>query len=248
MSGIVMITLSMAAAAKWPEPQGGSWDSIKQLPDWTGAWTLDDESFGKVIGASGGPDGDPNIPPLTSRWAALRKANGAANHGQGPEGKGVETNSVHCLPDGMPGMMVAPLSFEFLLAPGHVVVLSEDGEVRRIYTDGRPHPKDLDQTFSGHSIGHWEGNTLVVDTVGMLPQAQLFVGLHITDKTHVSEHIFLRNPRSIQIDTTVTDSEMFTKPFHYTRTYKHNDAGMTEYVCEQNNRDNNGKVDLTPPK
>ena len=238
---------SLAASAKWPGPQGDTWDSIKQLPDWNGAWTLDEDSFRKQIGASGGPDGDPDIPPLTPKWAALRAANGAANHGQGPEGRGVETNSAHCLPDGMPGMMVAPFSFEFLLDPGRVTIISEDGEVRRVYTDGRPHPADLDPTFAGHSIGHWEGSTLIVDTVGILPQAQLFVGLHVTAQTHVTEHIFKNNAHSIQIDTLVADPAIFTRPYRYTRTYKLNASGMVEYVCEQNNRDSNGAVDLTPP-
>jgi hypothetical protein len=247
---VCIATLAAASPAeppKRPGPQGDTWDSIKKLPNWNGAWTLDEASFRRQLAASGGPDGDPDIPPLTPKWAALRKANGAANNGQGPEGKGVETNSTHCLPDGMPGMMVAPFSFEFLLTPGRVTIVSEDGEVRRVYTDGRPHPADLDPTFAGHSIGHWEDGTLVVDTSGMLPQAQLFVGLHVTAQTRVTERIFKTDAHTMRIDTAVTDSAMFTRPYRYTRTYKLNDAGMVEYVCEQNNRDSNGVIDLTPP-
>jgi hypothetical protein len=81
----------------------------------------------------------------------------------------------------------------------------------------------------------------------MLPQAELFVGLHVTEHTHVVERIFRRDAQTMQIDTTVTDPAIFTSPWHYTRTYKHSDAGMIEYVCEQNNRDRNWKIDLTPP-
>ncbi len=228
-------------------PQGNTWDSIKRLPDWSGVWGLDDASFAKVVAASSAPDGNPNIPPLTVKYAALRRENGAANGGRGPDGKGVVTNSVNCIPDGMPGVMIAPFAFEFLFTPGRVTIIPEDNEVRRIYTDGRPHPDDPDPTFMGHSIGHWEGKTLVVDTVGMLAQAQLLVGLHVTEKTHVVERIFRKDADTMQIDTTVTDPDMFTRPDHYTRTYKASKAGMVEYYCTQNNRDTNLDVNLSPP-
>jgi hypothetical protein len=221
------------------------WESLKGLPDWSGAWGLDDQSFAQTISDSTGKK--PNDPPLTPKYAALRAANGAANNGQGPPG-GVETNSVNCIPDGMPGVMTAPFAFEFLVSPGRVTILPENNEVRRIYTDGRAHPDDPDPTYEGNSIGHWEGQTLVVDTTGMLPQAELFVGLHVTEQTHVVERIFRRDAQTMQIDTVVSDPVIFTAPWHYTRTYKRSDAGMIEYVCEQNNRDRNWKVNLTPPK
>jgi len=246
MSLLAAAGITRAAVHAWPGPQGGSWESIERLPDWSGAWALSGSSFQKQFLASSGPDGNPNVPPLTAKWAAFRDANGAANHGQGPPG-GVNTNSLHCLPDGMPGMMAAPFSFEFLFTPGRVTVISEDGEVRRIWTDGRAHPPDPDPTFAGNSIGHWEGTTLVVDTIGMTPQAEVMVGLHDTAKTHVVERIFKKSSHTLRIDTVVIDPALFTKPYRYTRTYDLNPHGMTEYVCEQNNRDQNGKINLTPP-
>ena len=66
--------------------------------------------------------------------------------------------------------MTTPYPMEFVIQPDRVVILHEiSSQVRRIYTDGRKHPapEDLDPTYMGHSIGHWEGDTLVVDTVGM---------------------------------------------------------------------------------
>jgi hypothetical protein len=245
---IVATLLIGVASAGEKSPQGGTWDSIKQLPDWSGVWGLDDVSFAKTVAASSAADGNPNIPPLTAEYAALRRENGAANGGRGPNGKGVVTNSVNCVPDGVPGVMTAPFAFEFLFTPGRVTIIPEDNEVRRIYTDGRPHPDDPDPTFMGHSIGHWEGKTLVVDTVGMLAQAQLLVGLHVTEKTHVVERIFRKDAETMQIDTTVTDPIIFTRPDRYTRTYKASKAGMVEYYCTQNNRDTNLNVDLSPPK
>src|SRR5580704_7677814 len=88
-------TASYNSSTQWSE-------SLKGLPDWSGAWGLDDQSFAKTVSDSTGKS--PTDPPLTPKYVALRAANGAANNGQGPEG-GVQTNSVNCIPDGMPGIM-----------------------------------------------------------------------------------------------------------------------------------------------
>ena len=68
-------------------------------------------------------------------------------------------------------------AMEILFTPGRITMLGEgDGNrMRRIYTDGRRHPEDPDLTIHGHSIGHWEGDTLVVDTVGIIPQGYIAV-------------------------------------------------------------------------
>ena len=242
----VFLTSNSVRAAEAIGPQGRSWQEIKRLPDLSGAWALDPPSFRQVVQVSGGPDNNPYMPPLTAKYAAMRDANGAANGGQGPPG-GVKTNAVHCLVSGMPGMMSQPFSFEFLYTPGRVTIINDGREVRRIYTDGRSHAKDADPTFEGDSIGHWEGNTLVVDTVGMVTQANLFVGLWDTEQTHVKERIHQINATTMEDDLTVSDPAIFTKPWSYKRTYAKNPFGMTEYVCEQDNRDSNGVVDLTPP-
>jgi hypothetical protein len=74
-------------------------------------------------------------------------------------------------------MLVTHNAMEILFTPGRVTMLGEsDGNrLRRIYTDGRPHPYVPDPTFHGHSIGHWEDDTLVVDTVHILPQVPLAI-------------------------------------------------------------------------
>jgi hypothetical protein len=82
---IAALSIGVAHAAE-KSPQGKTWDSIKRLPDWSGVWGLDDASFAKTVAASSAPDGDPNIPPLTAKYAALRRENGAANGGRGPNG------------------------------------------------------------------------------------------------------------------------------------------------------------------
>jgi hypothetical protein len=232
----------------WPGEQGQSWASVAKLPDWRGAWGLDAESFRRGVQIATSPDpNNPYHPPLTPAFEAKRLANGAANGGHGPA-TGTINNSANCIPNGMPGLMQAPFAFEFVMAPGMVYVLPENNSVRRIYTDGRAHPDDPDPSFNGHSIGHWEGSVLVVDTVGISKRAEYFMGLKTSGHAHVIERMFKRDAKTFQIDTTVDDPVAFTKPFVYTKTYQLSSHGMMEYVCAENNRDNNGTLDLTPPE
>jgi len=228
-------------------PQGDTWASISKLPDWSGAWALDEASFSKGRDAATGQNlQNPNMAPLTPQWEAMREANGAANGGHGPA-TGVINNSAFCIPNGMPGLMGAPFAFQFVYAPGMVIVLPENNSVRRIFTDGRGHPDDPDESFNGHSIGYWEGTTLVVDTIAISRRAEFFMGLKTSGHTHVIERMHRTGKETFAIDFTVSDSLAMAEPWSYTRTYKLTANGMMEYVCAENNRDNNGEIDLTPP-
>jgi hypothetical protein len=96
-------------------------------------------------------------------------------------------------------MLISHNAFELLTTPGRITMLGEvDGNrMRRIYMDGRPHPEDPDLTLHGHSIGHWEGDTLVIDTVGVAPQAYIAISeavgvpndgdMHIVERLHLAE-------------------------------------------------------------
>lgn len=129
-------------------------------------------------------------------------------------------------------------------------------QVRHIYMDGRPHPADPDPTFNGHSIGHWEGGTLVVDTVGFVPYTPLGFnwGIGHSDKMHIVERFRLTAPDTLEVVTTIDDPLALAKPWTTSRIFKrHTNWTIDEYICEQNNRnqaDQNGKagIELTPPK
>lgn len=252
LCSLAMLSLALSIssyavqAAGKSGPQGDTLDSIKKLPDWSGNWTLDDESFAKVRDTTDSPDkNNPNVPKLTPKYWDYRMVNKVQN--KGLDGTGAKNNAAVCIPDGMPGVMQIPMGHEYLFTPGRVTLIMENGEVRRIFTDGRPHPEDPDLKFAGHSTGHWENGVLVVDTVAILPKAELFVGLPGAEGTHVVERIFKNKANKIQIDTVVTNPEVFTEPFKYTRTFDHQDV-MEEALCQENNRDNNGTIDLTPPE
>jgi len=126
-----------------------------------------------------------------------------------------------CKPLGLP--RAGTTTMQIVQSPETLAILYEDGPGpiwRLIYTDGRSHPKDFDSSFFGHSIGHWEGNTLVVDVIGLndetwlgggLPGDQKYTTIH-SDKEHVIER-WAREGDTITYAATVEDPVMFEKPW-----------------------------------
>ena len=199
---------------------------------------------GAGAGAGAGRGGGPS---LTPEYAARR----AALLANPPE----DSQAANCLPPGMPGIMGQPYPMEFLMTPGQVTILIEAyNQIRHIYTDGRKLPDDPDPTFHGTSVGRWEGDTLVVDTVGFSPITQIANGVPHSDKMRIVERFRLADPDTMTIDTTITDPEALTMPFASNRTLRrHRDWTLAEYICEENNRnsvDQSGKarINLAPPK
>lgn len=222
----------------------------QEIADWSGPWALSDDSFLKGAFPDTGYAGfgdDQGRVPLRPKYRAIRDESGQRSQTVGAAG-----NLPKCLPAGMPGMMQHPLMFEMLQTAGKVTFIFEDGEVRRVHTDGRQHPAagELQPNFSGDSIGHWEQQTLVVDTVGIDPRADLFMANDVrpTANMHVVERMTLENKDTLRIDTTITDDELFTAPYQYTRTYVRSPLPMMNSSCVANNRDNDQQLNLTPPK
>ncbi len=234
------VTTCQAQAAQQPAKtfavaRNANTASLASLPDWAGIWTFDFPTPG------GAP---PEQPALTAASAAELKTMEAA------EAKNEEpaTESANCLPPGMPTIMFQPYDVEFLFTPGRVTIIQEAYmQVRRVFTDGRGHPADVDPTFNGHSIGHWEGDTLVVDTVGLGHKTPLgFNRLQHGPNLHVVERIRLTAPDAMEDRMTLTDPEVLAKPWHLVRTYtRHRDLDQLEFICEENNRNpigQDGKV------
>ena len=220
-------TAAQSASHPQSSPQGDTWDSIKQLPDWGGIWEV---TFG------GGPRGaPPEQPSLTPAYAAKLKEYQDAQK----RGEIQDTPAANCVPNGMPAIMTQPYPMEILFTPGKVTIVIEAySQWRQIFTDGRKHPEDPDLTYNGHSIGHWEGDMLVVDTVGFTTDTALAgFGMRHSDKMHIVERMHLVDKDRLQIETTITDADALTKPYTGTRVYgRHRDWTLAEYVCQQNNR------------
>lgn len=156
------------------------------------------------------------------------------------EGENLQTDDANCIPPGMPRMMQMPYPIEFLFTPGRVTILTEAYmQVRRIYTDGRKLPDDPDPQFNGNSVGHWEGDTLVVDTVGLEPRTTLMTAIHPTEQTRIRERIHL-DPASKNLvdEMEITDPTLFTEPYHTQLSFAPRpDWAIREYICEENNHD-----------
>ena len=226
-------------------PTAADWAALAKLPDFSGVWEIS-----RAAGA--GAAAAPSRPSLTPAYEAKRKAFLAAP----PE----DSEAANCLPAGMPGIMGQPYPMEFLLTPGKVTIVIEAyTQVRHIYTDGRPLPEDPDLEFHGTSGGRWEGDTLVVDTVGFSPLTQIERGVPHSDKMKIVERFRLTDPDTMSIQTTITDPEVLTAPYTSSRNLsRHRSWTIAEYICEENNRnfvDEKGKAGINlanpgglPPK
>jgi hypothetical protein len=146
----------------------------------------------------------------------------------------------NCTPPGMPYIMaVAQYPIEFLFTPGRVTVHHEAWmQWRVIFTDGRPHA-DSEATFNGDSIGKWDGDTLVVDTVSIKPTVPLAPGMYHSDKVHIVERYALdsKNKDVLKVQITVDDPEALEKPYTNTLTFNRSrDAELLEFICAENDR------------
>lgn len=213
-----------------PAPSAADWAALAKLPDWSGVWTPGISDQVRRIKA----DPVPWRPEIAAQVKALEAEEAAGR----PKGLFVD-----CLPEAMPSwMLISHNAMEILFTPGRVTLLGEsDGNrLRRIYTDGRGHPPDPDPTFHGHSVGHWEGQTLVVDTVGVLPETYLAVseavGIPNNGDLHVVERIHLAAPDVLHDELEIIAPRILARPWKTTRFFYRQRArkyDIVEGVCLQ---------------
>jgi hypothetical protein len=145
----------------------------------------------------------------------------------------------NCLPGGVPRM--APYPWKIVQQPKLIVLLFEGNihSYRQIFMDGRAHPADPDPTWYGHSVGKWDGDTLVVDSVGFNDKFWFdFAGHPHTDKLHVTERYRRPDYSHLEFEVVIDDPGAYTKPFTmYGHSPLMEDAELMEYVCNENNQD-----------
>lgn len=154
-----------------------------------------------------------------------------------------------CLPYGMPVIMRAAYSIEIFQTPQDVAIIGEAMfEVRRIYLNEPQAPlSDVDIGYEGHSVGHWEGHTLVVNTIGIKESVLGYNDMPHSDKMVLDERIRLLTPDLLQDRITITDPVALLKPYHVTYTLlRRKDLETPEYVCdnEREKVDSHGKIYL----
>ena len=149
-----------------------------------------------------------------------------------------ETN--RCLPDGTPFVYLIPTPARWIQTPGLIGIAVEGKQpFRQIYTDGRKPPADRQPMWQGYSVGKWEGDTLVVDAIGFNDKTVLDgMGHPHSDALHEIERYHRRDFGHMDVELTIDDPKMYTKPFSikYTKLLLP-DTDILEYVCEDNERD-----------
>jgi len=151
---------------------------------------------------------------------------------------GQEFTAAYCLPAALPAT-ISVLAFKMVQAPKEIVVMpGTDDPPRQIYTDGRGLPKDPDPTWTGYSVGSWQGDTLVVETVGITTRALLdSMGHPRSDAMRITERFRRRDLGHIDFEISFDDPKYYTRPFGFKTTLLLlPDTDVLEYVCTENQK------------
>jgi hypothetical protein len=226
-------------------PSADDWAALAKLPDWSGIWQPDVLDQNRQAKENDYPWTIAAATEIDKRIQLEKDGKPGGSHNT-------------CLPWGMPGFMaITHNTIEILFTPGRLTILGElDGNnLRRIYTDGRPHPKDGDLTYHGHSIGQWRGTgqtaTLDVDTVDILPEVEIAlsegVGIPGGDGIHVVEHMHLVSTNVLADDMEITAPKVLDTTYKTRRSFFRRGWGpewdIVEGVCAQGSY-----VDQVDPK
>jgi hypothetical protein len=200
-----------------PAPSGPTPRTREGKPDLTGTW----------LGAMSANTRKPEPLPWAEAVARQRQKDDT------------QPPSAFCLPMGITfAGFFGPT--KMIQTPELLIILDEDEPVRQIYLDGRSHPKDPNPTFMGHSIGKWEGDTLVVDTVGLNDQTWLgFDSIPHTEMLRLIERYRRADLGHLEVEITVDDPGSYKGPWTMKRvnSLAPKDADVMEYICEQNEKD-----------
>jgi hypothetical protein len=215
----------------------GTAGGFAQRPDWTGYYTL---ATGRDLAGTGLKQDSPGeqlnnlIVAHLQPWAKARM--------EATDGIADDTGQV-CLPDGIFRYPSMAGRFLWIEEQGRIILAFQEintAGIRRIYLD-RAHPKDPIPSWNGHSIGRWEGEMLLVDTVGFNDKSWLFGGMEPhTEEAHLIERMRqvkapAGSPTFLGINITVEDRHTLTSSYSYNRYYKKqpDDAEMPEDVCNE---------------
>ena len=198
-------------------------------PDFRGFWMPNDNVRHLLNLAT---DMKPEDVPLTA-W-------GKSVYNERIETNGKDHPGVRCLPSGIPEKLNIPDGLKVVDTPDLLVFLYESRTIyRQVFKDGRPLPKDAQPTWMGYSVGHWEGDTLVVETIGQNGKTWLDMrGLPGTESLKVIERYTRPNIGRMDIDVTIEDPMAYTKPWSVKLQWKLiPDTDLIESICEENSKD-----------
>jgi len=250
LASTIIIAPTPAAAQQAPQgttpfglAQAERAKTFASLPNWTGLWNplgglIFDPSTADPKGNNAQQPGDREHPPYNAEWEAKYQEKldrTLAGYFLDP--------ITNCTPHGMPRLMGGiPGPLEFVVTPEQTWIIWEYGpQLRRIFTDGRGHQPEDEQfdSWTGHSIGRWEGDTLVIDTINMRGDTPYDrTGAPHSDKVHLIERIRLVGKDLLENDMTIEDPVAFTKPWHVVRRYRRlpPETFVSDVVCTESQR------------
>ena len=170
--------------------------------------------------------------PFTPWALDLFKQRRATESKDDPEG--------YCLPPGVPRLTTTPYPFRFVQMPNYIAILYEGGTHtwRQIFMDGRKFSQFAEDLWNGESIGHWEGDTLVVESTGFNDKTWIdAAGVPHSTELKVTERIQRLDADNMQIESIVNDPVMYTKPWSFTTYPKRLKGELLEYICNENEQD-----------
>ena len=219
---------------------------VPRNADFTGRW-LQDQGVGwtdptPLHGSGAHPSFDNTInpAPLTPEYQK-RLEESLTPEAVAARAKAAPANPL-CHPSKMPGLIKSPFTVEIAYGDDRMFMITEyTSAVRRIYLDGRPHPilDDFDPAWTGHSIGRWEGDTLVVDTTLITPEFGLDMqgaAAPGTEDLHIVERMrLIEGGNKLELMVTLIDPKVYTKPWTNRRTWtrQRSDVDVIEYECVQ---------------
>jgi hypothetical protein len=228
LSCLLILLAHTAASAQTKTPAAAR--ASGSAPDLSGNWLI---APGSPSFDSADPAGkNPQQLPMTP-WA--REKLNAAKPPFGEKGTFDNPNDPvqeYCDPPGLTRLYGFPWQFTIVQTPANVFILFEYYHEWRLVTMNQPHPKDLDPTWLGDSVGKYEADALVVDTVGLNDRSWLDnVGHPHSDALHLIERFRRANPNTLQLDLTIDDPKAYTKSWTAQRTFKLSTDPLGETMC-----------------
>ena len=220
----------------------GLWD-VEKRPciEATSPFGCSDALDGVPVGFINATTGVAETPPLQP-WAEAFVKQYADDASRDP--------NLRCLPHAPSRMWVHFVMRKIIQMPDSLTILDEYmGQYRQIFLDGRPLPKDPEPMFKGYSVGRWEGDTLVVETIGIKENWFNGEGYPLTGQARIIERIRRLDYGNLEVEVTVDDPKAYTKP--WTRTIKLTlvlDMDLLEYICNENEKDLQIIINAGKPK
>ncbi len=212
-----------------------SGSALAATPDFNGVWARFPDPYGPGPFPDDPPPpaGAPHLrEPYARQYADYKKLKKAAD----AAGKPLADSSTLCLPEGMPTIMGAVYNIQILQVPKEVVVLAEFlTQTRRIYLNEKmPPANEITPSYNGYAVGHWEGDTLVVQTVGVREDARFFNFPHSKNMV-ITERLRLTAPDRLEDRVKIEDPAVLLQPYEFTYGYKKDPTyKIMEYVCDDN--------------